>query len=74
MEKKTLRVGVVGLGQIAQMEWLPYLHELGEYTLCALCDVSSSLVKQMAKLWNVPGMYTDWREMLKEENLTPSSC
>lgn len=50
MEKKTLRVGVVGLGQIAQMEWLPYLHELGEYTLCALCDVSSSLVKQMAKL------------------------
>ena len=69
MEKKTLRIGVVGLGQIAQMEWLPYLHELGEYTLCALCDVSSSLVKQMAKLWNVPGMYTDWREMLKNERL-----
>ena len=33
---KTIKTGVIGCGLIAQMEWLPYLHELEEYEVVAV--------------------------------------
>ena len=35
-EIKKIKVGVIGCGQVAQIEWLPYMHELDEYESTAL--------------------------------------
>ena len=41
-EKKMrkLKVGVIGCGQVAQIVWLPYIHELDEYDIVAISDIS----------------------------------
>ena len=40
---KTIKTGVIGCGLIAQMEWLPYLHELEEYEVVAVQDISRTV-------------------------------
>src|SRR5688572_10364233 len=61
---KPIRVGVAGLGQIAQIMHLPYLHTMPGFELAAVCDLSPSLVERVGELYNVRGRYTDAAEMV----------
>jgi predicted dehydrogenase len=61
-----LRVGVVGTGVIAQVMHLHFLRELADrYEVVALCDVSAVSADACATDYNVPEVFTDWREMLR---------
>ncbi len=59
-----IRVGVVGLGQIAQIMHIPYLHTMPGFELAAVCDLSARLVNDIGELYHVPGRYLDAREMI----------
>ena len=50
-----VKIGVVGCGDIAQIQHLPALKELAEeYEVAAVCDVSPSLAKYVADWFDVP--------------------
>lgn len=68
MDKK-LNVGIVGCGQIAQISHLPYLQELHQFNISAICDLSPAMVDELGNKFHVPNRYTDFNDLVKQENL-----
>ena len=66
---KPLRVGVVGCGEIAQIMHLPYLAELPRFDIGALCDLSPTVVEAMGERYGVAHRYTDYRELVSQNDL-----
>ena len=63
-----VRIGVVGCGDIAQIQHLPFLTELAEeYEVAAVCDISPSLAKYVADWFHVPRYVTDYRQLLDSD-------
>ncbi|MDX2064204.1 MAG: Gfo/Idh/MocA family oxidoreductase [Fimbriimonadaceae bacterium] len=65
-----LRIGIIGSGGIAQnchMRGYAAIPDLCEMVAC--CDVNETTAKTAAEKFNVAKTYTDFREMLAEENL-----
>lgn len=68
MEK--VRVGVVGLGEVAQIIHLPILQALADrYEIGALCDVSPTLLEAMGERYRVERLYADALEMAAQPDL-----
>ena len=65
---KTLRVGIIGTGGIAQTHLEGYTHTEG-IELVAACDVREAAARDTAQKWNIPRVYADYRKMLKEQEL-----
>jgi predicted dehydrogenase len=65
-----VRIGLIGCGMVAQVMHLPYLRELDDrFEIAALCDISPGLVAQLARDYQVPRTYTDYRQMLDQADL-----
>jgi predicted dehydrogenase len=65
-----LRVGVVGLGEVAQIIHLPIIESLsGSYELAAICDISPTLLKRIGDRYGVEKRYAAAAEMLEAETL-----
>ncbi len=67
MQSAQLRAGIIGLG-------VGKAHAKGYTTspdaeLVAVCDMNTERLQQFADEWKVTGRYTDYRKMLKDENL-----
>lgn len=52
-----LSVGLIGLGEVAQLMHLPLLADDPRYRIAAVSDVSPSLVAHVAERYNVPNRY-----------------
>jgi predicted dehydrogenase len=64
-----LRVGVVGCGQIAQIMHLPYLTELPQFRVTAVCDLSSTVVETVGDRFGVPTRCTDFTELVRRDDI-----
>jgi predicted dehydrogenase len=64
-----LRVGVVGCGQIAQIMHLPYLKELPQFRVTAVCDLSSTVVETVGERFGVPTRCTDFTELVRRDDI-----
>jgi len=65
-----LRVGVIGLGEVAQVIHLPILESLPEhYELAAICDISPGLLKRVGDRYRVERRYTDPVELVADGDL-----
>ena len=63
-----LRVGVIGLGEVAQVIHLPIIESLPDhYELAAVCDISPGLLKRVGDRYRVERRYADVGEMLERE-------
>ena len=63
-----VRIGVVGCGDIAQVQHLPFLLDLAEeFEVAAVCDVSPSLAEHAASRFHVPRHVTDYRDVLSSD-------
>jgi predicted dehydrogenase len=70
VERKKLNIGLIGLGEVAQVIHLPVLESLPElYRIAAVCDISAQLTEYIGDKYNVPGRYTDALELVKQEDL-----
>jgi len=66
---KTLRIGIIGSGGIAQNAHLPGYQKSEAVELVACCDARPETARQAADKFKIPHVYTDYREMLKKEKL-----
>ena len=69
---RRIKVGVVGLGEVAQIIHLPILQALADrYEIAALCDVSSGLLRAMGDRYGVAPdrCHTDAAELTAQPDL-----
>lgn len=67
---RRVRVGVVGLGEVAQVIHLPVLQALADrFEIGALCDVSPGLSRILGERYRVDRRYTDIGELVAQPDL-----
>jgi predicted dehydrogenase len=65
-----LRVGIIGLGEVAQVIHLPVLQSLPDkYDVQAVCDISPSLLRIVGDQYRVPHRYSSAEEMIEAGGL-----
>ncbi len=67
-----LKVGVVGLGEVAQVIHLPILQEHSDlFEIAAICDISNELLNALGERYNVSPehRYTDYHNIAMQEDL-----
>jgi predicted dehydrogenase len=65
-----LRVGVIGLGEVAQIVHLPVLQSLPElFEVTAVCDISPGLLERVGDRYRVQHRYTEAKQMVEETDL-----
>jgi predicted dehydrogenase len=67
MEK--LRLGVVGLGWVAQVFHLPILTKLDDVEIVAVCDKDKARARMIAEKFGIKRFYSDHEQMLSKEEL-----
>ena len=68
--KRRIRVGFVGCGEVTQIMHQPSLYQLSDhFEVTALCDISSSILEQLGKLWSVQTLTTDHRELVARSDV-----
>jgi predicted dehydrogenase len=67
MEK--VRIGVVGLGWVAQVFHLPILTKFTDAEVVAVCDKDKARARFIAERFGVPRFHTDHEKMLASEEL-----
>jgi predicted dehydrogenase len=66
MEKA--RIGIIGMGAIAQAVHLPILSKLPDTEIVAACDLDLNKAKTVARKYGIPRCYDNYEEMLKKED------
>ena len=66
---KTLRVGIVGAGGIAQYYHVPYYRRCKNVRVVAACDVSAAALEQMKSKHGIKNLFHDYRELLQMDDL-----
>ena len=66
---ENLRVGLLGLGAIAQVVHLPVLHSLEGVTLAGVCDVDRSKATAIANRFGIPRVYKNDDEVFNDPDL-----
>jgi predicted dehydrogenase len=67
---RRVKVGVVGLGEVAQIVHLPILQQLADrFEIAALCDVSPGLLRAVGERYGVERRYTKAAELAVQPDL-----
>lgn len=66
MTTKSIGVGIIGCGEIAQLMHLPILKELPGLHIAALCDLSRKVVDRLGDEYGVARRYTDHRQLFAD--------
>lgn len=65
-----LSLGVIGLGEVAQVVHLPALRSLPDlFEVTAVCDISPGLLRRVGDSYGVSRRYADFTEMLDDNHL-----
>lgn len=64
----TIKVGIIGVGQIGKMHIENYLTVTG-VEIIAVCDVNADEAVRVAKQYGIPHVYTNFRELISREDL-----
>lgn len=67
-----IRVGIIGLGEVAQIVHLPILQSLPErYAIAAICDISPMLLAAMGERYRVPesARHLDFRDLVARDDV-----
>jgi predicted dehydrogenase len=67
---KRVKVGVVGLGEVAQIIHLPILQSMPDrYEIAAICDVSPGLLQTVGDMYGVDRRYEDINDLVAQEDI-----
>ena len=63
-----LKIGIIGAGSIAEYHIGSYLAS-GKCEIKAIADINREFAKQKADKYNIPDIYEDYHELLKDESI-----
>lgn len=63
------KLGIVGLGWIAQVFHLPILSKMTDVEIVCVCDKDKNRARAIAEKYGISRYYTDYHEMLEKEDL-----
>ncbi|MEM7030878.1 MAG: Gfo/Idh/MocA family oxidoreductase [Chloroflexota bacterium] len=63
-----IRVGIVGVGQIGKQHVNNY-HNIAGAEIVAVADLNEAEAKRVANEYNIPHVYSDFRELLKRDDI-----
>ena len=66
MTARTVRVAVVGAGQMANLVHYPSLASLEDVEIVGVCDLDPARRDETADRWGIAGRYADWTTMVDE--------
>jgi predicted dehydrogenase len=66
---KKVRVGVVGLGWVAQVFHIPILNKIDDAEVVAVCDKDRSRARMIAEKFSVPAVFSDYHQMLERDDI-----
>jgi len=67
---EAVRIGVIGLGEVAQIIHLPILQSLNDkFRIVALCDVSPSLLKAVGERYSISSLYEDVNDLVQQKDV-----
>lgn len=66
---KKIKIGAIGLGRLGLQHAENVAFKIPNAELTAICDMNEEKLKQVQKDWNIPYAYTDFDEMIKNEEL-----
>ena len=68
MEKKLIRVGIIGCGGIANGKHMPALQKVENCQMVAFCDIVIEKAEKAAAKFGTPDAktYVDYKELLKD--------
>lgn len=71
MSGKTVKVGIIGCGGIANGKHMPGLAKLKSVEMVAFCDIVLERAQKAAQEFGASGakVYTDYKELLKDESI-----
>ncbi len=69
MPKDAIRLGLIGVGAIAQVNHLPALARMKDVELVAVCDDDLEKSRTLAQKHKVPHAFSDYEKLLRLENL-----
>lgn len=65
---KTIKVGIIGVGQIGKHHIENY-KRIGGVEIVAVADINEAEAKRVASLYGIPYAYTNFRDLLKHEEI-----
>jgi predicted dehydrogenase len=70
-EQRTVKVGIIGCGGIANGKHLPALKKLGFVELVAFCDIKKDRAEKAAEKYGIDDavVYVDYKELLKDQSI-----
>ena len=66
---KTLRIGIIGCGGIAQGAHMPGYQKLSNARMVACCDIDEKKARQAADKFNIPNVFTDYGDLLRMDEI-----
>jgi predicted dehydrogenase len=66
---KSVNIGVIGAGGIAQGAHLPAYENCPNANIVAIADVNEAAVEKAKEKFNIPHGYTDYRELLQRDDI-----
>jgi predicted dehydrogenase len=69
MSEKEINVGIIGAGDIARRRHLPNLQKIRGVNVVAVCNRTPETVAKVAEDFQIPGIYTDWRELIRQKEI-----
>lgn len=67
-ERKPVRIGVIGVGQIGKHH-LDNYSKIPDAQIVAIADINETEARRVAELHKIPDIYTDFRELLKRDDI-----
>lgn len=69
MATRPIRLGLIGLGQVAQINHLPAIRKRREVSLVAICDDDVAKARELAHRYGVPRAFSDFEELIRVTDL-----
>ncbi len=68
---RTVKIGIIGCGGIANSKHMPSLQKIAGVEMVAFCDIVLSKAEKAAKKFGTPDakVYEDYRELLRDESI-----
>jgi len=65
---KSIRIGVIGTGSISDLHLRSYRNN-AKAELVAICDVNETRAREKAAKYDIPNVYTDYRDLLANKDI-----